>query len=279
MKKLNSLLVLFFIAATVYAQEGSMRPYTADEMKRWATVCDWLGNAIPKTYKDWKVEKCNCGSFEWAETKNDKPLTIVDKNNKPTGNNPNYAFHFLNESDSAKMQSQLVESEIMTAQKPDGTYDVEKFNRISAKLDKFTQCNRIKIYAGVNYKVELEEQYHISTSPVKIDLPVTAFAYMYTFPLGKPLFNERGELMNSNKEFYKDKALIIISTKMPKVIATPIDGKSSYREDRIILQDSKLEIMTIPVKNIVVEITGNEKDIKEIIKQTDWKALQALLGK
>ena len=144
MKKLSSLLVLFFIAATVYAQEGSMRPYTADEMKRWATVCDWLGNAIPKTYKDWKVEKCNCGSFEWAETKNDKPLTIVDKNNKPTGNNPNYAFHFLNESDSAKMQSQLVESEIMTAQKPDGTYDVEKFNRISAVIiSDSTSCDCI----------------------------------------------------------------------------------------------------------------------------------------
>ena len=85
--------------------------------------------------------------------------------------------------------------------------------------------------------------------------------------------------MYTNLDFYKDKALIIISRNSPKVITQPVDGKSSYREDKIYLRDGNMEIMTMPVKNIVIELTGDEKDLSAIIKQINWKSLADLLNK
>ena len=284
MKKWITILAFLFITAALYAQDAGFppRPYKKEELARWQQVCEVLAAATPSGYKDHTVKQTRCGAVDWAEpNRQGQPLTVITKKNEPIGNNPYHEAWYTQNEDSSQVYSNQLLLEMKEALNPDGTFDQEKFTAVSIKTDKFEECRTLHVSMRVNVKVDLAKQYHIATRPIKLELPVPAFAYLYTVPVGKPLLNENGDRGGGTdiRTYYRDKALVIIGIMPPKVVATPPDGKSTWREDKIYPQDTTSEISTAPVKNIVVEIDGAEADVRAMIGLIDWKTLKAFIGK
>ena len=50
---------------------------------------------------------------------------------------------------------------------------------ISVKTEKFNQCRTLSINIQTNVRIDFSKQYFIGTKPVKLDVPVAAFAYLY----------------------------------------------------------------------------------------------------
>lgn len=284
MKK-NILLIhlcLFFIGAA--AQDAGLppRPYKPEEMKRWSQVCEWLSNALPSSYKDYTVRHLKCGEFEWAEINKDhQPLTVIDKRNQPIGNNPYYRLWFDMNEDSATEKYNDILREILAAKNEDGTFDPEKMKAAGAAETKFNETKTVFIEVRTNVKVDFDKQYYVGLKPEKIVLPIDAFGYLYLFPKGKLMLDENGESLSGTdgNSFYRDKALVFISSKLPKVVVNKIGGKSTWTEDKIFPQDNAPFTSLSPVINISVEIYGAEKDVRELIKMIDWKGLKSLIGK
>jgi nucleoside diphosphate kinase len=283
MKKILALL-LVLSSFTAFTQDVGLPPraYTKAELDRWSQVCGWLSKAMPHSFKTYTTKETNCGAFEWAERdKQRRPLTVINKKNEPIGNNPNLQLWFTKSEDSTEAEYNRLLLKIKDAQKPDGTFDQKKYSIISAEMEKHNQCLTVAINVMVNVKVELAKQYYVATKPIKLELGVPAFGYLYTFPGDKLILDENGDGMGGTdaNAFYQDKVLVIISNKAPKVVAPPAEGKTTWREDKIFPQDNCTDVSTAPVKNIVIEINGAEADVRAIVKQVDWKALQLLLDK
>lgn len=285
MKKIIITLVLFLtISTALVAQpaEGGVRPYTKDEMTRWAKVCSGMAAAIPATFATWKVNRKDCEDFlAWTEVKDGKPLTVFDKSNRPIGNIPNYDITFTcDNEDSISLEEQKLQLALVNdMQEHDNKINPALMNETTAKTTKLLRGAKLSVYAVANQRVDVEFQYHITTKPIKLELPVKAFAYLYTVPFGKQILNENGDLIGGNDDFYLDKAIIIIGSTAPKVVPVPPDERSTYRSEKIFFTDNAPYVSTAPVKNIMVKITGNEKEVRTLIGQIDWKALQSLIGK
>ncbi|OOQ61709.1 hypothetical protein BC343_01140 [Mucilaginibacter pedocola] len=79
-------------------------------------------------------------------------------------------------------------------------------------------------------------------------------------------------------DMHMDEALVILTPAPVKVISTPLVGKRNYISDEVI--PAKVPEATMgAVKNIVIWIKGDEQGVREVIAKTDWKALQAMMGK
>ena len=283
---IRSMFVFLLISwsINIIAQDAGLspRPYKKEEMTRWTQVCDWFSKSIPQQFRDYSLKKEDCSTFEWAETNKQKqPLTVINKKNEPIGNSPYFNTWFSKNPDSADAQYMRIMAEILDAKTSANSFDEAKMKLISARGEKLQQCRTLQISCRVNVTVDLAKQYYVSTKPVRLDTTISPFAYLYRFPQGKVLLDENGEPGGGTdaNAFYKDKALIIISFKSPRVVAEPSYGKSTWRQDRIFPLDNAPDVSTAAIKNIVIEIDGDETDIKEILKQIDWKFLQTRLGK
>lgn len=272
-------LILLLFAGALYAQEGKIRPYTAAELKRWETLCAWISNPLPTSFKNYTATHTTCGGFEWSEkdTKGN-PLTVTNLKNQPTGNRPYYNICFKMGEDVADSLSKELETELAKTQKPDNRFDQQKLNEYGNKTQKLNQCKNPTISITINQNVELSKVYEATTKPVKLILPINAFAFLYTIPNGQLMGNENDVVAYDNTTHYQDKAIIIISTKPPKVIATKVPANATIKEDMITPVDG-CEQSLLPIQNIVVEINGFEKDVRELVNKIEWKVLKLLLGK
>lgn len=275
-------LPLALIAGFVHcatAQEAGIRPYTAAELKRWTFVCEGLKKAMPAGYGDYKVSASGCGSFDWSErdTKG-APLTVYNKQNQPTGNNPYFNAAITLNDDSADAQGKRIDEMLLQNRNADGSFSQKQIELVSARQSKFNQSHNPVINVSTNVVVAISKPYHISTKPLKLALPIAAFAYLYTVPDGKTVGNDDDEVAYDNTTVYRDKAIVVISAKPPRVVAAKVNPKGTLAEDKISPPDGTI-VSTAPVKNIVVEVSGYEKDVRELVAKIDWKALQALIGK
>jgi hypothetical protein len=284
MKKIVSFLLFTAVSICLLAQDAGLppRPYTQAELNRWSQVCGWLGDAVPPAFKTYTLTHTSCTAFHWAETnKKGEALTVITKKNDPFGNLPYHEFYFSRNEDSVDAEYQSIIKQMLDAQNADGSYNQQKINLISAQNEKLNQCKTLSVTLMINQQVEVAEQYYLQTKPVKLDLGIPAFAYLYLFPGDKQILDEDGTGMGGTDAlaFYKDKALIVISPKAPKVVTTKATGKQNWQEDNIKPQDNAPEISTAPIKNIVIQIKGEEKDVRTMIDLINWKMLQGLIGK
>jgi hypothetical protein len=162
-----------------------------------------------------------------------------------------------------------------------GTIDQEKFEAANSMESKNHACETLSIYVAVNVQIGIEKQYYIGTPPKDIVLPIKAFCKLYEFPEGIEVMNDDDSGGGTDLvEFYKDKALIIISNQQPKsTIKIKAEGKQNWEEVSIEPQDNAPSSIVAPLKNIVVQISGSKQDVLAIVKQIDWKALSTLIGK
>jgi len=134
----------------------------------------------------------------------------------------------------------------------------------------------------MNERVEFEKKYHIGTTPEKIELPIPgAYGLMYTYGGGKTL-HAKGAPVKQGQEgmdYYMNKAMILISSSPLRVEKFQDDPDAGFTEDRYYFTDHASDITTAPVKNILIFIHGSEEDMRELVKQIDWKALAGLIGK
>lgn len=281
MKKIITVFYFLTVAAAANAQDAGLPPraMTQAELDRWQTVCSWLNNAIPGSFKDYTFKETACNSFDWAETnRQGQPLTVIDKKGQAIGNHPNYSAWFSMSEDSVDAREKELQVMLLLAKKDDNTFDPKDLDAISVKESKLLQCKTLRVAVQTNVQISLAKQYEKSTRPEKISLPVNAFAFLYKYPEGKDVAEEGSSIGTDGLAFFKDKALIILSTKPPKVTPVP-PCQCTWREEKIMPQDDAPYATSAPLKNIVVEIEGFENDVREMIKQVDWKALQALIGK
>lgn len=279
------ILIFLLIATALKLTAQGERPYTEAEMKRWSSLCCSLAQCITvKSYKDYTVSAQDCKSFDWAEMdfhdkNNPKPLTVINAKNQPVGNYPYYNITFKKNEDSIQLEENKVLLLIQDAVQ-DGKIDQQKMNEANTLESKQRANQLLSVQIRANVVADCEKQYYIGTKPVNLSIPNSSFAYLYLFPEGKQVLNEQGEGQGGTdaEAFYKDKALIILGAK-PKVTTDPVDGKQSWKQDRIYPIDKASECIMQPIKNIWVEISGAETDVRAFIEKIDWKALAALIGK
>jgi hypothetical protein len=270
---------ILFLSVNAAAQEGKIRPYTTTELKRWQTLCEWISKPLPAAFDDYTGTHTTCGGFEWSERDTrGNPLTVTNLKNQPTGNRPYYNIYFKMSEEAADSLSKELDAELAKAIKPDNTFDQKKMSEYSNKTQKLNQCKNPTISIAINQNVPISKVYEASTKPIKLTLPITAFAFLYTIPNGKLMGNDNDVVAYDNTSHYQDKAVIIISTKPPKVMPTKVPPTATIKEDVITPTDG-CEQSLLPIKNIVVEINGFEKDVRELVNKIDWKALQLLLNK
>ena len=274
MKRYYFTLLLFAAITTVCAQQNGVRPFTAAEKERWQKISDGLGAAFPKNYKDWRIDSCNCRDFSlWAEfNKARQPLTVVDNKNQPVGNHPYYEIKFIDETEETEQQLQQLEYDAVN-----NISDQAKYKALLARQDKMRDCRQLRIHAFANYMISSTAGYRANIKKTKLDIPITGYAYLYTVPIGPELMAEDGGSVGQY-DMHMDEALVIITPAPVKVISTPLTGKRNYIEDEVI--PAKVPEPTMgPIKNIVIWIKGDEQRVRDVINKTDWKALQAMIGK
>lgn len=282
MKSVLLALILFVVSLTVMAQ--AERPYTKVEMARWTALCCSLAKCIPHTYKDYNVNAQNCNGFDWAEMDfkdkdNPKPLTLIDSKNQAIGNYPYYSIEFRKPQDSldaADNKLAILVNECVV----DGKVDADKLRAAGIFESKTRAGNVLTIAIKANAIVDQSKQYYIGSRPIDLQIPGSSFSYLYLFPAGKEVLNESGdgESGTDAEAFYKDKVLVIVGAR-PKVISDPVSGKQSWKQDRIFPTDKASEVLIQPIKNIWVEITGDEPDVRALLKLVDWNGLHSLIGK
>jgi hypothetical protein len=193
MKKLFLLTIAICIAYISRSLEAGLPPraYTKAEMVRWTKVCEWLHASLPSTFKDYTIKQDNCGTFDWAEKNHQQqPLTVITKRNEPIGNQPNFNSWYTQNEDSVAIANNKILIIMKDMVKPDGTIDQSKMNLASAMQTKLSQCTTLSVHIRINVKVPLQKQYYIGTKPVKLSIPINAFAYLYTYPDNKILLDE-----------------------------------------------------------------------------------------
>ena len=286
MNKNTILSILLFFQLQAGFSEGPIRLMSDAEKKRYITICAALSDCLPSSFKDYSAETTACDDFSWCEMdysdkNNPKPLVATNNNNMAYGT-PSKSIYFKMNADSADYKEQLITLKINDAVSPNGTVDNDMMTLISAEQEKLLQCKTLSLFLQVNVPLPVAEQYASVTKPQKIDLPINAFAYLYTFPGNIPILDENGEGQGGTdaNAFYKDKAFILISNKTPKVKTTiPATGKQTWIEETITSSDVTSNTVLEPVKNIYIQINGWEEDVLKVIQEVDWKKLQALLGK
>ncbi|HUM51905.1 MAG TPA: hypothetical protein PK431_08820 [Chitinophagales bacterium] len=278
-------LLVFLVFRDGFSQ-GKIRIMNDAERKRYVTICSALNECLPQTFKDYSVETTRCDDFSWCEMdysdkNNPKPLVATNEKNLAYGT-PSHVIYYKMNPDSADYKEQLITVKINDAISPNGTVDKDMMALISAEQEKFLQCKTLYLMAQVNVPLPIAEQYAVVTKPQKLDMPINAFAYLYTFPDNIPILDENGDGQGGTdaNEFYKDKAFILISNKQPKVKTTiPAIGKQTWIEETITSSDITSNTVLEPVKNIYIQINGWKDDVLKVIQQIDWKKLQAILGK
>lgn len=281
MKKIVTAVIFFYAAQFASAQEN-IRAYTNAEINRQITFCTSFSKSIPAVYGSNLVKKTACASFDWAVKDNQgRPLTAFDARGNAIGNLPTYSIEFSKDPDSVEAASNRVLAEIVSAQKPGGGYDQKKIDIISARNERINQCAHLIVAVQTNVYNEITEAYPVNAKPEPLAVPVKATALFYRFPAGMPILDENGtdESGTSIKRMYSDRAVIFISDVPPRIEKTAPVGSSNYREDKITPVDKPAQLLNTPVKNILVTISGEEADVKAVIRQIDWKQIAGNLGK
>jgi len=282
MKTICLLFTSCFISLLATAQQNGERPFNDSEMHRWARVCEWMQKMLPAQFKDYTIKQDGCAEFAWAEINGKGQfLTMVTDKNIPYGNHPNFNIAYSRNEDSVSMDEQRIMLGLNDALKADNTYDQYKYSLITDKVDKLNQGKTLTIYAVINNSVYFDKKYHIGTTPEKIDLPIPAFAYFYSYGGGKTL-HPKGAAVKPGAEgmdYYMNKAVIIIGATPPRLEIIETDEETGWQQVRIYPTDKASDITTAPIKNIMIEMNGGEEDMRAMIKLIDWKGLAGLIGK
>lgn len=275
------ILPLLFLSIQVFAQDNGVRPYTKEEIARLQTLCSILKKCAPSTYKGFSVAAKDCGNMNGFEKDNsNNAYTAMNAKKQAIGNLPYYNITFTNKDDSIEQKQNEYTKQIATLMAENNAANKEEINKLSALASKFAISTEVSLSITTSISSSYEIPYYYAAKPKKVDIAGASFSNIYTFPEGKVVLDENGDLLDTGNGRYVDHLFVVFGPLPTVQIAfNGADGKSTWREDKIVpKQFSDLTLMG-PIKTIIVQIDGNEADIKNIIKQIDWNALQAMLNK
>jgi hypothetical protein len=242
-------------------------------------MCKLFANTLPSNYKNFTVEQKDCNKPEDFSLEADGKggyNTAVIGNNQAAGFLPTYNITFSNpytDSIYKKLESSFDYQKYMS--------NADSLNSQEAKLIKTSTSRNLKIVLTYNTGYDkLPEVFHISTKPEQLNVPHASFANLYKMPFGKAIIEEDGTAQHHSNEdeVYTDRAVITFGI-IPDVRTVNAQEKQSYNTQYITISDDGKLVLLDKIQHITVFIYGEEKDVKEFIKITDWEKVYNLIGK
>lgn len=280
MKKLVTVTMLSLFATAIFAQHSPQkRALTKTELQRYFDVCNWITDALPKTFKNYetKVKNCNDPSaFSLEMDGKGGYNTAVIGNNQAAGFLPSTDISYSNLSADSIYQSQSKNFDYTKYMN-----NADSVNAQEARTIKIMSCKSLKLVVSINSGTDgLKEFFDISTKPEPLNVTNATFSTLYKMPFGKPIIEEDGAAQHHSEEdeMYADRAVITFGVK-PVVKTTTALQKQSYHIASITIPDDGKLILLDKIKQISVFIYGSEQDIKELIKSIDWNKVYNLIGK
>lgn len=274
---LNTALFVFSTLSTKAQTESAKRSLSKSELQRYFDVCKMITDALPNSFKNYTYIKKDCNdpsSFSLEMDGKGGYNTAINANNQAVGFLPTADISFINPSSDS-----LYKAVMQNFDYAKFISNADSINVQEAKMIKISACKTLKIV--VTYNTGYSELYFDkSTSPELLNIPKSAFATLYKMPFGKPILEDDGSAQHHSDgdEAYTDKAVIVFGAK-PTVRISKAENLQSYIRAFINVPDDGKLILLDKIKSLTISITGDEKDIKELVTKINWDKLNNLIGK
>lgn len=271
-KLLMATTVLCSLFTTVCGQQAGYRKLRPDEISYLNAIHAAMFNAIPHTYRNWKVvadkeqfdaRRFWCGiEVDGQDCLGDCPMQL--------GKVEPYTLSYDAEYTMANNESGAIAATSMAMIK-----DFTDAKQLAA-AQKYAAQSKVKIRVVINSPgIDFSFSYCAKTPLEIMQLPVpAALAVIGMRSVDCQITDDGRPSMHAD---YYDRALIVLG--LPVAKKAPENTSDGLTTAHYVPGFEKSKISKLVAQNISVEIKGDANDIRAMVQQINWKTLSDLLAK